>query len=316
MLAMNKQRNIILTITLAGLILMAFSLAYFTADESRQEIDLEYFRIEDTEKINEVKFHSLKGDIALQYENGRWRVNGVWDADVQMIKVLFATLRQIQPRRPVAATLIDSVTRRLSYNGTRVTLFATGEKRMSFLAGGNQDKTETWFQKDGDLQPFVMIVPGYRVYAAGIFELDSNGWRDKRVFNFNWRNFRSLKVKYPKESKSDFEVEMKGTYFGIKNMMQSDTTRLNDFLDAVSLLFADRFAVPGKPDADSLALVEPLAHFEITDVANRSYTLDILQPGKKDTEVYGRLSDGELVLFTKNKIGTIVRRRDYFVLKQ
>ena len=313
---MKGNRNIILTITLAGLILTAFGLAYFNGDVSKEEINHAYFQIADTEKIDEVTLHSPKGDVALKFENSRWHVNGVWDADVQMVKVLFATLKQIEPRRPVASALRDSVTRKLRSGGTQVTLFEAGEKRMSFLAGGNEDKTETWFQKDGDPQPFVMIIPGYRVFAAGIFELDVNGWRDKRIFNFNWRNFRSLKVKYPKESKSDFEVELKGTYFGIKNMEQSDTTKLNDFLDAVSLLFADRFDSQGKPVADSLAKLQPIVHFEISDVANRTYTLDILQPGNKDREVYGRLPEGELVLFGRNKIGEIIRRRDYFIPKQ
>src|SRR6185295_5940058 len=141
---MRQNRNTILMFTLTGLILASLGLAYFSADESKQEIDRAYFRIDNTEKIDRVILHSQKGDIELKFENNRWRVNETWDADVQMIKVLFATLRQIEPRRPVAAAMRDSVAGMLENNGIQVVLFEGGEKRLTFLAGGNADKTETW----------------------------------------------------------------------------------------------------------------------------------------------------------------------------
>ncbi|HRI79424.1 MAG TPA: DUF4340 domain-containing protein [Cyclobacteriaceae bacterium] len=300
-------------ITLSGLILISFGLAWFSADEPGQRLDREYFRIPDTEKIDKVILRSPKGEIQLGYEGSRWHVNDSLDADVQMIKVLFATLKQIEPRRPVAAVRRDSVIRKLADNGIEVTLFESGEKQMTFLVGGNDGKTETWFKKDADPQPYVMMIPGYRVYVAGIFELDESGWRDKRIFNFNWRNFRSLKVIFPKESRSDFEIEMKGTYFGIKSLPNVDTARLNNFLDALSLLYADRYNTEDKIMVDSLLKLPPLVQFKINDAANRSYSLDILPSRLKDREVYGRLANGEVVAFGKQKTREIVRRKEYFL---
>ncbi len=43
-----------------------------------------------------------------------------------------------------------------------------------------------------------MNIPGYRVYVSGIFELDESGWREKRVFAFNWQNFQKLDAHFPK----------------------------------------------------------------------------------------------------------------------
>ncbi len=310
---MQKQRTLFLIISLGVLTVLSFSLAFFTGEQPKPEIDRDYFRMMDTEKMDEVKLHSTLGDVELKFENNRWRVNGQWDADAQMIKVLFATLKQIEPRRPVASAIRDSVSQRLTKKGIHVAISEAGEKRLSFLAGGNEDKTETWFLKEGDTQPYVMTLPGYRVYAAGIFELEGNGWRSKRIFDFNWRNFRSLAVTYPNESKQNFEVEMQDNFFGIKNMSQVDTTKLNNFLDAVSLLLADQFVESARPGIDSLAALPAAARFEIKDVANRTYSLDVLQPGRKDRQIYGRMGNGEIVTIGKSKIDEIVRRRDHFL---
>lgn len=302
-----KNRNLVMLVSFV--LLSAASLFTFLFDsESKSEINHEYFRVVDTEKIDEVTLTSASDTVDLRFQNSRWNVNGLWDADVQMIKVLFATLRQVEPRRPVAASVRDSVIQELATKGVRVNLFQDGQKSLSFLAGGNGEKTETWFLKEGDTEPFVMSIPGYRVYAAGIFELEKNGWRSRRVFDFNWRNFKSLTVHFPLESKNDFEIEMQGRYFGIKGMPQADTTRLNNFLDAVSLLFADRFI----KDPASLNDTTGIARFEITDIGNRKYTLEVLRSDKQDREVYGKLTSGEFVAFRRNSIGELMRKREYF----
>ena len=49
------------------------------------------------------------GNVTLKYNGSRWKVNDEFNADPIMIDVLFATLQQAEPRRPLAASLKDSV---------------------------------------------------------------------------------------------------------------------------------------------------------------------------------------------------------------
>jgi hypothetical protein len=255
---------------------------------------------------------AASGSVDLQFKSNRWRVNDTWDADAQMIKVLFATVRQVEPRRPVAVAARDSVRSMLERNGITVSLFAGNEKKLSFRMGGNDIKTETWFLKDGDTQPYLMTIPGYRVYVGGIFELPVSGWRNKRIFDFNWRNFKSLSATYTADPRQNFDIEMQGRYFGIKNLAAADTAKLNTYLDALSLLMAERFIITRQASIDSLLAGVPLARIEIKDIASRSYQLDVYTSRKSVREVVGRLGNGDVIVLGKEAASEVVKKKDYF----
>ena len=129
-----------------------------------------------------------------------------------MIDVLFATLQQAIPRKPVAAALSDSVSQYLQKDGVNVSLFADGNLEKSFFAGGNLQKTTAYFQLPGSV-PYTMVIPGYRVYTSGIFELKASGWKQKYVFGFNWRNFQRLEAEFPANHGYDFKVIMNKEFF-------------------------------------------------------------------------------------------------------
>lgn len=307
---MEEKKNKYLTVS--AIVLLSIAIAFFlmSREENSPEIDPDYFSLVDTDQIDKVTLRTLLDTVVLRYEGSRWRVNDRWEADVQMIKVLMATLRQTEPHRMVSRKVIDTVQQQLEQRGTEVVVEKEGVEVIKFLAGGNAQRTESWFLKAGDTRPYVMIIPGYRVYVSGIFQLEAEGWRNKRIFEFNWRNFKSLTTSYSKEPKLGFTIEMKQSYFGIREMAQVDTTKLNDYLDAVSLLEANRF-VPGP--ADRLLKEEPSARIDIRDIADRIYTLELFAPQKDATEVFGRMADGQLVAFDRNMISSIARRRTYFV---
>lgn len=309
---MSSRKNRILAVTLLVLTILSVALAWWGRGEERTEIDPQLFAVSDTEKISHVTMARAEDTVELSFDEGRWLVNNTWPADLQMIKVLMAALRQVEPHRPVSAARADSVNALLKSRGTAVTLtFSDGGSR-SYTVGGSRGKTEAWFRNEGDPTPYVAIIPGYRVYVSGIFEMDAGGWRNKRVFDFNWRNFKSLTASFPREPKADFVVEMNQRYFGVRGMTEVDTTRLNDYLDAVSLLFARRYVPENDPIVASGMKQPPVSRLEIRDIADRVYTLDLFTPGKDDDEVLGRLADGQWVSFDRAEIFALVRRREYF----
>ncbi len=179
-----------------------------------------------------------------------------------------------------------------------------------FWVGGNQNKSEAWFLSE-DNRAMVMIIPGYRVYVSGIFELPAGGWRNKQVFDFNWSNFRTLTATYPKQPAEGFTIELKQRLAGIRNAENIDTTRLNDYLDAVSLLMAKRFL--DKKTSDGIRLQQPEVRIDVEDIAKRTYSLELFAPGQEGSEVFGRLDSGELVVFDGADISAIVRGRSFFV---
>ncbi|MDZ4714596.1 MAG: hypothetical protein SH819_03920 [Cytophagales bacterium] len=307
---MGEMRNKYLAGSSAVLLTVSVTLFLSTREVQKPAIDPAYFAVTDTEQVDRVTLATADDTVALTFDGSRWRVNNRWDADVQMIKVLMATLRQAEVHRAVPVSMVDTVTRQLDRLGIQVSVQEAGIERIRFLAGGNPQKTESWFLKEGEARPYIMIIPGYRVFVSGILELKEGGWRNKRIFEFNWRNFKTLTASYANEPAAGFTVEMKQRYFGIREVKQVDTTKLNDYLDAVSLLVARRF-VNGR--SDSLPAVKPAARIDITDIADRTYSLELFPAGAKDTEVYGRMADGQRVAFDRDVVTALLRRRGYFV---
>jgi hypothetical protein len=275
-----------------------------------QNVPKNLFNNFDVTSIDRVILSTGRDSIVLEYKGSRWLVRNRYPADPDMIDVLFATLQQATPRRPVSTSLRDSVTAQIRQNGVMVALYSSGDQIAHFMAGGNKSKTQAYFLEPASGQPYLMSIPGYRVYASGIFELPAGDWRNKRIFAFNWRNFSQLELQFPKRPNDNFVVALEDDNFGIRGM-EADTTRLNDFLDGVSLLHVMEYAGQSAR-FDSLAKTAPLMTIVVSDVGQRSYQLDVFAPDRGQDVYPARIDGSQWAYFDRGSIGPLLRTRDFF----
>ena len=302
----NKRRFILLAV-LTTATLFAF---WWIQPENRLDVDTDIFHVADLNVISKVEMVSDTGTVTISYNGSRWRVNERYDADDNMVSVLFATLQQARPRREVAGIRKDSIFRELSASGVTVSLFEGAELRKRFIAGGNPSKTQALFADPDTGKVYVVTIPGYRVYVSGILELDERSWRNKFVFGFNWRNFKSLEATFPKKPSENFTVAMDRNHFGIQGLPEADTAKLNTFLDDVSLLTVDEFiSEPGL--RDSLRNVTPEMSMLIRDIGNRTYRLQLFN-SNETTLVSGILQDSQPVIFDRRKIQRLLKPKSFF----
>ena len=278
--------------------------------ENRLDIDQDVFRVPDLSRISRVDLKSDSASVSLTYDGGFWRVNDSLSADANMIRVLFATLQQATPKRTVSGTTRDSILTSLEENGVMVSLYEEDQLRKQFLAGGNPAKTVAYFADAQSREVYVMTIPGYRVYVSGILELGANGWRDKFVFNFNWRNFKNLAVRFPGRPAENFTVSMQKDFFGIEGMAEADTSRLNTFLDDISLLTVDEY-VPEPVLRDSLQRVRPEVDITVTDIGNRTYRLRIFDADDSG-RVFAVIQDAQVGVFDRRKIQPLIKPKSFF----
>lgn len=307
----NKMRLVVLLVLTAVTAVVFF----LSRGEQKTAVDPNLFKVENLEKIDHVILESSKGKTELSFKDGKWKVNGDQDADKRLIDVLFATIEQAIPKRQIGTSKSDSLSKELTKTGTAVSFLEGNAVKSKFVAGGNPEKTQAYFQlPDGNT--YVMAIPGYRVYVSGIFEADESLFRDKRIFNFNWRNFKSLESKFPAEPKENFTVSFKDRYFGIEGISEVDTTKLNDYLDAVSLLDAREYVSSQlQTRYDSLLKTTPAFTVEVKDIASRLYQLEVFPPQKGKPNVVGRTGSGSVVLFDRESIGRLAKKKGYFVRK-
>ena len=309
---MQKKRNIKLLISLGALMLITVVIFFaFNTDDSVM-VDKDLFKVQDFTAIDKVILKRGEGQMELKFDGARWKVNNQM-ADRTMIDVLFATLQQAEPKRPVAESLQDSINSMLDQEGVLVGLYIADDLQREFLAGGNPAKTQAYFKNPTEDKSYVMVIPGYRVYASGIFELNENGWKDRYVFNFNWRNFQNLKSIFPGNPKNDFEVAMGKVYFEVKGVTSIDTTKLNDYLDAVSLLVVDQYAKKEEVNGyNSLLKTKPVLEIQVSDVSGKNYSLALYEFGSI-TQVLGIIQGVQPAFFDRRKVTGILKDRSWFV---
>jgi len=311
---MQAKRNLQLLVSLVILTSLCFVIIFLGNRSNTIEVDKDLFRVEDQAQVNKVLIETSDKQVELRYDGSKWVVNNSFEADRQLVTIFFATIMQVEPKRPIAETRQDSISQYLQKNGIHIRLYEGETVVKDFWARGNDRKTETYFQLTGDNTPYLVTIPGYRVYVASIFELPANDWRDKRIFNFRWETFKSLQTTFPKEPQENFTISFKSQYFGIDGLAQADTTKLNDYLDAVSLINGARFVSPGESSAyDSLLKTIPAFSILVTDIANRTYQLEVFPPALGEMAILGRLNRESPVVFNRKEIALISRKRSYFV---
>ena len=175
---MQERKNKRLAALFCVLCCVTAIVYYKSRSDGAVEIDKNLFKSYDLKSINEVVLESQKGKVQLKFNGAKWEINDKFEADPSMIEVLFATLQQAEPKRPLATSIQDSVCNALMQRGVKVSLIASGNAESIFYAGGNTQKTQTYFcTGDGEQKSYLVTIPGYRVYSAGIFELGEKDWK-------------------------------------------------------------------------------------------------------------------------------------------
>lgn len=306
---MYRRQNILLLASLGSIMLL--TVLVYHVQMRNESVDKSLFKPGDLAVVDKVVLSGKSDTIEISFDGTRWKVNGK-PADREMIQVLMATLAQAEPRRPAAKLMRDSLARALIENGVHVNVYSGTASQLAFIAGGDQQKKQAYFMKQQEAVPYAVAIPGYRVYVSGIFEVGETGWLNRRIFNFNWRNFKSLKADFP-DSTDGFEVSFDGKIFSIAGI-KTDTSKLNTFLDQVSLLEADRLVL-NKSLRDSLGSVQPVVSLQVATLAGEVHSLSVYYNKTGEGTAYGLTAAAPVAVFNPRKVRSLVQRRSWFEMK-
>lgn len=305
---MQEHVNKRLALLLAILVSVIVALVFWQTRRNGAEVDPTLYSNFDLKSVDKVILESTTGKTELSFQGYRWRVNNSFDADRSLIEVLFATVKQAVAKRPVAQSAKDSIINSLKKEGVKVSLFSKDALVESFYAGGNDAKTQAVFFKETVETPHIMVIPGYRVYVSGIFELPSTGWREKLIFNFNWQNFSGLQARY-KNPAGNFDLSMQKGQVFVDGLADSDTAKVNTYLNDVSLLTVDEF-IANNSLTDSLGSTQPLVKLTVSDIANRQYLMEVFAT---DNEFYSRINGELWAIINRDKIIPLLRPKEFFI---
>jgi hypothetical protein len=298
-------------IILFCLIIITGSLYVAGNSENKLSFDKQLFTLGENMVITSVLLNRKEGQVQLEYVGGLWEVNGKFPIDESMRDVFFAVLSTIEVRRPVAANQKDSIANYLRNQGTQVNITNNGVEVMSYIVGGDKDQYLTYFMDPTLAEPYLMQIPGYLSFIAGIFDVSENDWRERYIWPMDWSRLKSFSVTYTNAEPLLFEY---GTNFiHVSGVDQMDTAAVMDFLQYSANLQAITFL--GNDTSYNHLISEPYAAFKVEEIANRSYTLDVHDiPGSQ--QVLGILNGVEKALFPRKNVEYMLKQKEDFQSKE
>lgn len=268
----KQNRNLIFLFIALCLISVGIGLL----DQYRgQGIDPGLFRLPTDVVIDEIVLRKGADSVKITGGSGGWNVNARYEADLDRVRLMFAVMDRARPRRLAG----DSIAARFGDEAVFVHFKEKKNEILSLKIWGDGISGYTWFMDPAEAIPAEMVIPGYRSSLINVFSTREEDWRDKRIFNFNWRNFEILEMDFSGQKEEGFTISVEDGLLTIKDVPVPDTTRLKSYMDAVQLLEAESMLSFSAAKRDSLLAIRPSGRLILHEISGKKHELRIYSGG-------------------------------------
>ena len=295
-----KIRNIVLLGI--SLLLIILNLWLFNLKPALVSLsfDPDLFMIRDTTQIEKFQFHSKILDHYFSRQEG-WKINNKFPSDPNLRKMLFTVSKRVKVSRALTGNEKEQLLRRNEEMGTSVILTVDGDER-SYSVVGNANKTKTYFIENQEV--YQVDIPGYQDFLASIYELKRDQWRDRLVFNGNWRTIQKMEVIYPEKLDKNLLIRFKETFYEVDDLTQIDSSAVVAYLNQFEYMQAnERISFGFSPAYDSLAQTPPEVIISLLDIKYklpREIRIFPQLPGQNIRLIMDQ--DDELMIFESKRI--------------
>jgi len=262
--------------------------------------DPDLFMIRDTTQIEKFQFHSKILDHYFSRQEG-WKINNKFPSDPNLRKMLFTVSKRVKVSRALTGNEKEQLLKRNEEMGTSVILTVDGDER-SYSVVGNANKTKTYFIENQEV--YQVDIPGYQDFLASMYELKRDQWRDRLVFNGNWRTIQKMEVIYPEKSDKNLLIRFKETFYEVDDLTQIDSSAVVAYLNQFEYMQAnERISFGFSPAYDSLAQTPPEVIISLLDIKYklpREIRIFPQLPGQNIRLIMDQ--DDELMIFESKRI--------------
>lgn len=234
----QSKKNIALLsawIFLVLLTILAYSYNPYERKSTSFEKDL--FAVENANQtISRIELNGQGFENTLEKSGNSWSVNQEYLLDASMQQVFFKLLEQISIQRPIVGENSAKIKQNVLDSGVQVNIYGNEGLVNSYTVGGDFQAMRSYFVKGEEV--YLIQLPGYQSYVAGIFEVPENDWRDRVVFDGIWQDMVSLKINRPNKEAVEFKYEDR--LLRIQNQ-QADTAEVMNFVERFNYFFVDQF---------------------------------------------------------------------------
>lgn len=308
---MQKNKNIQLLIALAMVIALIVLLPLLKENDGGLSVDKKMFTLGAQTVITDVILTTDSAENKLSYVDGKWLINNTYDLDLSMRDVFFSVLSQLEIRRPVAKSAKDSIAQIIDVQGVDVVVLNNSDTVKNYKVWGNKDDQSSYIMGP-DNTPYLMHIPGYRSYVAGIYEVPESDWRTRRVFTAQYTNLGKLELNYADGDSISYRY--KDSFFEIEGMY-ADSTQLINSLENLLFLQTDQYLLPSEMHNyvdTNFNSSQPFVRISTSKLSGTTETVRLYDP-KPDKPFYlGITPDSSYCLFNKKRMKRIlVKKKDF-----
>lgn len=178
---------------------MAALAAWFLMNRGSGTIrgELRDFAVKDTGSVVKIFIADKKGNqVLLERQQGAgWLLNGKQTARPDGVRLLLATLHDIEVRSPVARAAYNNVIRTIAGHGIKVELYnSNGLLKTIYVGGPTQDQYGTFMYLENSSAPFIVHIPGFEGYLTPRFIVNADDWMIRKVIHLTQKQLRRLHV--------------------------------------------------------------------------------------------------------------------------
>lgn len=262
-----KKRNIIILGVILGLGIIAATIVVVNSKHTT----LEHFAVENPETITKIfmannnGYHVLLTHDIENHSDSSWMVDEKYYASQPMIDMLLKTLTEMRIREKVNHTAMDNVIKDiatshvkvevyqmvygLDWFGHRLRLFKHERKTVTYYVGHEtKDMTGSYMLRDGEKEPYVICLPGFRGMINTRFIADPTPWRSHRIMNIDVKNIERVQLDITDNPSQSFAVVRDGEGFNLEisqnhvKVSSFDTARVAQLLSSFTNLNFDEYA--------------------------------------------------------------------------
>lgn len=330
------KKTLTYAIVLAVLIGLSYYLINQNDGKSTVRAEKRDFNVADTSAVDRIVMKTKKpSEVDLRRENGKWIVNGKFNARPQAIETLLETLHDQEMKNYIPEAQKENVYKNLAASGTEVMVYAGEEVVRHFYVGSNStDLLGTYMMNYGASDAYVVHKPGHNGFLNTRFFTEEHLWRDKKFISLRADEIRSVSMQYNDNSAQSFRLIRSGDDFILQDVLNEKEIDANQqavegFIGAFSNVLYEGIVQETDrvwPSVDSIKNSIPAFELRIETTNGKQIAVDgfhkMAQEGETDAQgnllpydrdrKYAVIPSGEFVLIQNYAWNDILRPLDYF----
>ncbi|WMN12845.1 hypothetical protein QYS49_34790 [Marivirga salinae] len=233
----SKKNIVLLSVWIILVLLTIVAYSYNPYERKSTSFEKDLFAVENANQtISRIELNGQDFNNTLKKNGNSWTVNQEYLLDASMQQVFFKLLEQVSIQRPIVGENSAKIKQNVLDSGVQVNIYGNESLLNSYTVGGDFQAMRSYFVKGEDV--YLVQLPGYQSYVAGIFEVPENDWRDRVIFDGIWQDMVSLKIDKPDKKAVEFKYDNR--LMRIQNQ-QADTAEVMNFVERFNYFFVDQF---------------------------------------------------------------------------